>query len=150
MTAPSDLLQPEELARLHARCFTTPRPWNSAEFADLIASPLCFLCCRAGGFVLGRAIAGEAELLTIAVAPEARRGGIGRALMADFAAAARARAAETAFLEVAQDNAAARALYEADGWQAAGKRRGYYHTPDGRAIDAVVMCRPLVSTGATA
>lgn len=133
----------EELAALHARCFVTPRPWNAAEFRDFLASPLCFLRCEAGGFVLGRAVAGEAELLTVAVAPEARRAGIGRRLMAAFDASARDAGAEQAFLEVAIDNLAARALYRATGWAEAGTRRGYYHTPEGQSLDAVVMARSL-------
>lgn len=137
----------EQLAALHERCFVTPRPWNADEFRDFLASPLCFLRCEAGGFVLGRAVAGEAELLTIAVAPEARRSGIGRRLMAAFDEGAKAAGAEQAFLEVAIDNAAARALYLGTGWAEAGKRRGYYHTPDGQSVDAVVMTRPLADGG---
>lgn len=131
------------LAALHARCFTTPRPWTAAEFAELLASPLCFLLTEAQGFLLGRVIADEAELLTIAVAPEARRQGEGARLLAAFAQAAKARGATTAFLEVAENNAAARALYARAGWAQAGRRKGYYHSPEGDALDAVVMTLPL-------
>lgn len=135
-------MTPAALAALHARCFTTPRPWSEAEFAELLGTPFTFLLTAPSGFLLGRVIAGEAELLTVAVAPEARRLGSGRALLAGFAQAARARGADSAFLEVAEDNAPARALYAAAGWAEAGRRRGYYHTPDGRRIDALVLTLP--------
>lgn len=132
-----------ELATLHAACFTTPRPWSEAEIADLLASRFCFLIEAPAGFLIGREIAGEAELLTVAVDPAVRRQGLGRRLLAGFAAEARARGAETAFLEVAEDNTAARALYAAAGWRGSGRRRGYYHSPDGQAVDALVLSLAL-------
>ncbi|MDV7270746.1 ribosomal protein S18-alanine N-acetyltransferase [Thioclava sp. A2] len=136
-------MTPEDLAALHARSFTTPRPWSTAEFAGFLASPLCFLRTLPQGFVLGRTIADEAELLTIAVDPDARRNGSGRALLHAFEAEARARGATTAFLEVAIDNNAARGLYASGGWAESGLRKAYYHAPDGTRIDAVVMSRSL-------
>lgn len=134
-----------ELAQLHALCFATPRPWSAAEFAEFLASPLCFLLTEPQGFLLGRVIADEAELLTVAVAPEARRQGTGARLLARFAQAAQARGAASAFLEVAESNTAAKALYAQAGWATAGHRKGYYHSPEGAAVDAVVMVLPLAS-----
>ncbi len=125
----------EQLAALHARCFTLPRPWSADEFAGLLASPHVFLLTKAEGFLLGRSIAGEAELLTLAVAPEARRRGIGAALTADFANTARRHKAEDAFLEVASNNTYAQALYSQLGWQQTGRRRNYY-APE---IDALIL-----------
>ena len=127
----------------HARCFTTPRPWTAAEFAALLAEPPVFATLAETGFALGRVVADEAELLTIAVAPEARRQGEGRALLDGFLRTARARGAETAFLEVAADNTPAIALYERGGFAPAGRRRGYYTQPGGPALDALVMTRGL-------
>ncbi|SNR23198.1 GNAT family N-acetyltransferase [Paracoccus sediminis] len=132
-------MTPGQLAALHARCFTHPRPWNSAEFASLLDSPHVFALSRPRGFLLGRAVADQAELLTLAVAPDARRQGIGRDLVDDFAATSRRRGALRAFLEVAADNIPAQALYRAAGWQHAGRRRRYY----GADLDAVVMALPL-------
>lgn len=137
-------MTPAALAALHARCFTVPRPWGEGEFAGFLDDPLAFLLVEGdAGFLLGRAVAGEAELLTLAVAPEARRRGLGRKLVARFVYQARLRGAETAFLEVASDNAAARALYARCGFAESGLRRGYYRGPDGVAVDAVVMARGL-------
>lgn len=142
MTAPSTA---DDLAALHARCFTTPRPWKSAEFRDMLSLSGVFLITHDAGFALGRALAGEAELLTLAVAPEQRRQGHGARLLAGFEAGARVRAAETAFLEVAADNTAACALYAGQGYVPAGRRRGYYVRPDGPAIDALVLRKHLTT-----
>ncbi|WP_431301344.1 GNAT family N-acetyltransferase [Tabrizicola sp. BL-A-41-H6] len=133
----------EEMAALHALCFTTPKPWSAAEFASMLADPFVFALTEAEGFLLGRAAAGEAEVLTLAVAPQARRRGMGAKLMARFLYQARLRGADTAFLEVAAGNAAALALYRAHGFVDAGRRRGYYRHPDGRAEDALVLSRSL-------
>lgn len=139
-------MTPEALAALHARAFSTPAPWSPADFAGLLADPLCFLLVEGdAGFLLGRAVAGEAELLTIAVAPEARRRGLGRKLVARFLYQAQLRGAERAFLEVAADNAAAIGLYESAGFAPAGRRRSYYLTPEGQRIDALVMARELAA-----
>lgn len=137
-------MTPLALAALHARCFTVPRPWAAAEFAGFLADPLAFLLIEGdAGFLLGRAVAGEAELLTLAVAPEARRRGLGRRLVSRFLYQARLRGADSAFLEVAADNAPAQALYTRAGFAEAGRRRGYYHGPEGRAVDALVLRRLL-------
>jgi ribosomal-protein-alanine N-acetyltransferase len=134
-------MTPDDLATLHARCFARPRPWTAAEFADLAADPLAFLLVEGdAAFLAGRAVAGEAELLTLAVAPEARRRGLGRGLVARFVYQARARGATEAFLEVAADNAAAIALYHAAGFTPAGRRRDYFAP----GTDALVLRRPLV------
>ena len=136
-------MTPDALATLHACCFTTPRPWSAAEFADFLGAPMCFLLTEPAGFLLGRVIADEAELLTVAVDPAARRQGMGARLLAGFAATAKARGAATAFLEVAAGNAPAQALYAQAGWVTAGRRKAYYHAPDGTAEDALVMTRDL-------
>lgn len=138
-------MTPAAMALLHARAFTVPRPWTEDEITALIASPHVFVVQDAGeqGFLIGRAVAGEAEVLTIAVAPSARRQGIGAALMARFAAEAAARGAEVAHLEVAADNAAAIALYQRAGFARSGLRRGYFQAPGGARVDALAMTCPL-------
>ena len=132
------------MARLHAAAFTTPRPWSEGEIAALLTSPLVFTLTEAGGFLIGRAVAGEAELLTVAVDPAARGQGIGTRLIAGFLAEARVKNAESVFLEVAADNLAARGLYAAAGFAEAGRRRGYYRTPQGQALDALLLRRGLL------
>lgn len=142
-------MTPPRLAALHAAAFTVPRPWSAAEIAALCADPSVFLLCRGAagdapvGFLMGRVVLDEAELLTIAVHPAAQGRGIGGALVAGFLAQAAAQGARRAFLEVAEDNAAARAIYARAGFVPAGRRKGYFRAPDGRRIDAVVMARDL-------
>lgn len=127
------------MARLHGAAFVMPRPWSEAEIADLLASPLCFAVTAPQGFAMGRLVAGEAELLTIAVDPVAQGQGEGTRLLRAFLDELRRRGAETVFLEVAETNAPARALYTGAGFAVTGRRRAYYHGPDGSAVDALVM-----------
>ncbi len=136
-------MTPAEMAALHALCFTTPRPWSTAEITAFQADPLCFTLTESESFLIGRAVAGEAELLTLAVAPQARRRGIGRKLMQRFLYQARLRSAEHAFLEVAATNAPAITLYSAFGFAQTGRRAGYYRTPGHPPLDAIIMSRAL-------
>ncbi|EAQ04488.1 ribosomal-protein-alanine acetyltransferase, putative [Pseudooceanicola batsensis HTCC2597] len=136
-------MTPEALAALHRRCFDTPRPWTSAEFAALLATDTVFLTGDLHAFALGRVVAGEAELLTLATDPDRRRAGLGRRCLQAFEAAARARDAQEAFLEVAADNGPAIALYRSAGWRTTGRRRDYYRSPDGQRIDAGIMGKSL-------
>lgn len=124
------------MARLHARCFAgNPPPWSAAAFSAACTAPETLLLTQPDAFLIGRVVAGEAELLTLAVAPEARRHGHARALCAEFAAQARLLGAAAAFLEVASDNEAARGLYAGCGWRQVGVRRGYY----GDGVDALTL-----------
>jgi ribosomal-protein-alanine N-acetyltransferase len=134
-----------EMAALHARAFATPRPWSAAVFEALLASDLVFAEVRPGGLALCRVVADEAELLTIAVDPDRRRQGIGRALIGALAAEARARQAGRLFLEVAADNPAAIALYRQAGFAATGRRPGYYRPREGPPVDAILMEKPLTA-----
>lgn len=133
------------LARLHAEAFD--HGWSDGEMADMLTQPGVFglaveATLRPAGpcaFVLCRAVAGEAEILTIAVTPRSRRQGLARALMTAAVAASRAHGAEVLFLEVAVDNVAAVNLYEGLGFSRAGLRRGYYRRAGEKAVDALVM-----------
>lgn len=135
------------MAALHAHVFTVPRPWSAAEFAALLADPLVFALTDSGGVLIGRAVAGEAEVLTLAVAPEARRQGIGGRLLTGFLDRARGLGCERAFLEVAVGNGAAIALYSRAGFRESGRRKGYFAGPDGQRQDALVLAL-LLDAGA--
>ena len=124
------------LAALHATSF--PDPWDAAAIAALLATPGTFAFVHVDGFVLARAAGGEAEILTLAVAPTARGKGLGRGLLQAAIKQARSLGAEILFLEVGADNPAALALYARLGFVKAGMRRGYYQ---GR--DALVLRLPL-------
>lgn len=133
------------LAALHASA--SEEPWSAESLAALIASPGVFarLALADGspaGFVLARLAADEAEILTLAVVPAARRQGLGQALMRSALDAAAAAGAGRMLLEVAADNRGARALYAGLGFVAVGRRRAYYPRPGGGA-DALVLARDL-------
>ena len=139
-------MTPETLALLHGRCFTdTPRPWTATEFAKFLAEASTILAMRESGFAIGRVAGPEAELLTLAVAPETRRRGLGRALVRAFEAEAAARGATCALLEVAVTNDAGRGLYAALGYAQVGRRRGYYARPGAPHVDALVLARTLAA-----
>lgn len=136
----------ERLEATHALAFD--RPWSAADILRLMHMMggfglLAEADGRTTGFILARVIAEEAEILTLAVAPRARRRGLGRALVEAAAAQAVARGARAMFLEVAAGNAAAIGLYEGAGFQRVGLRRGYYAKSEGPAEDALVLRRPL-------
>lgn len=132
-----------EMAAIHAACFVTPRPWSAADISATLDSAFVFALSEAQGFLLGRVVAGEAELLTLAVAPAARKVGIGGRLVDAFLVEAKIRGAESAFLEVSAANLPAQRLYAAKGFEPQGKRRAYYKTPEGIRLDALVLLRPL-------
>ena len=133
------------LAALHARAFEAP--WPEQAIVDLLHSLGVVAFEGEGGFILVRALPEEAEILTLAVAPEARRRGLGRTLVRAAVGAAQAVGAEALFLEVAADNEAAVALYEGEGFARAGLRRGYYARSGGAPQDALVLRRALNSAG---
>jgi len=126
------------LARLHGACFADA--WSETTLAELLASPgvFAFLADGGEGFVLARAVAGEAEILSIGVVPAFRRKGIGRRLLSAAAIEAKRRGAERLFLEVASDNSPALALYRRAGFVKVGRRTGYYHRAAG-AVAAEIL-----------
>ena len=125
------------LAAIHAQCF--PDPWNERSLDALLAAPGTFLFADGDGFVMARAAAGEAEILTLAVSPQARRFGTGTALVSAAADHARRLGARTMFLEVAADNLAARTLYRKLGFVEAGLRKGYYSAGREKPQDALIL-----------
>lgn len=127
------------MAALHAACFNRPPPWDATAIAAVLDTRGSFVLDRPQGFLIGRVIADEAELLTLAVDPPARRQGVARALCDEFARHAAKQGAVTAFLEVASDNLPAQALYAGLGWQGCGRRRDYYAP----GVDALVLRRVL-------
>jgi [ribosomal protein S18]-alanine N-acetyltransferase len=115
------------MAAIHADAFPPREAWGEDAIALQLAMPGVFGLVHAqDGMILARVTEDEAEVLTLAVAPEARRQGVARALLAGAMAAAREQTARTMVLEVAIGNAAARALYRRAGFVEAGRRPRYY------------------------
>lgn len=134
------------LAAMHRSAFEDP--WGEAEIGSLLDGPggFALIAEEASGFILCRAVGGEAEILTLAVDPAARRRGLAKALVEAAAKIADEMGAEALFLEVAEDNTAAIALYQAARFNWAGRRPGYYRRAD-EATDALVMRRWLNRVG---
>jgi ribosomal-protein-alanine N-acetyltransferase len=129
--------QAQRLAALHATAFDAP--WTAAAFAGLLDQAGVFAVEASDGFILMRAVADEAEILTLAVRPEARGRGQGTRLVAEGVAAASVRGADQVFLEVAEDNASALGLYARTGFVETGRRPAYYSRPDGSRVAALLF-----------
>lgn len=131
------------MAAIHADAFTQSRAWTVDEFTSLLAHSSVFVIGDEDAFVMARVIVDEAELLTIATRTQVQRQGRARDLMERWHAEAAARGAVHTFLEVAADNTAARALYQACGYKEAGLRRAYYPRANAPDADAVIMAQAL-------
>ena len=126
--------------------------WNSAQVLATLAMPGYRLRgCWPGradshlaGFAITRIVAGESELLLLAVDPDARRRGVAAALMQDWIDTCRERGVDTAFLEMREDNDA-RHLYQRFGFCDVALRKSYYQGADGVARNAVTMKLTLLS-----
>jgi ribosomal-protein-alanine N-acetyltransferase len=115
------------MAAVHAAGFPPPEAWGKDAIALQLVLPGAFgLVDNRGGMLMARVTAEAAEVLTLAVAPTARRQGIATRLLNAAIAEARSRGAASVFLEVSTANAAAQALYQGAGFAAVGRRRSYY------------------------
>jgi [ribosomal protein S18]-alanine N-acetyltransferase len=134
-------------AAIHARA--ADAPWSAETIAGLLAQPgVSGLLALTGeapqGFILCRVAADEAEVLTLAVLPEARRRGIARALVTAAMAQVTAGGAARLLLEVSVRNDAALALYRSVGFDEVGRRKDYYaESAGGGPADALVMATDL-------
>jgi ribosomal-protein-alanine N-acetyltransferase len=140
-------LDAAKMAELHKPAFADS--WPEEAFASLLSRDEVFAVIgsigndrAAKGFVLMRAVAEEAEVLTLCVANDARRDGLGQSLLIEACKIARARGADHLFLEVAEGNEAATLLYQKLGFKTVGRRAAYYRQAD-NAADALVMRRDL-------
>jgi ribosomal-protein-alanine N-acetyltransferase len=140
---PAGIAQAAALAAVHETAFPPNDCWETESIARALSIPGCFAFLDpCGGMVMARVAADEAEILTLAVAPKARRQGIGRRLLSAAAGEAAARGARALFLEVSECNEAARLLYSHAGFTQVGRRDRYY--ADGSA--ALVLSITLFST----
>ena len=126
------------LAALHAGSF--PPGWPEADFATFLTDSAAFgFGTRADaltGFILCRAAADEAEVLTFCVSPELRRQGRGRRLLTVAMEEARQRGARCFFVDVAENNWPARYLYEQSGLFCVGRRESYYRDQGAASVAA--------------
>jgi len=124
-----------------------PNPWTPGLFLHELKLSFSRLhLARKGdsdgpllGYVCWWIVGDEVHILNLAVHPDARRGGTGRALVQRVLDDAATHRAASVSLEVGHRNEAASALYRSMGFTEIGLRRNYY----GQGEDAVIMERRL-------
>jgi ribosomal-protein-alanine N-acetyltransferase len=127
-----------------------PRPWRREHFLDELASPhaVALVALAKEGTLLGyisaRIVAGEGEILDVAVAPDARRQGVAQRLINAVMELCQQRQAMVLHLEVRLSNEAAIALYHHLGFVDGALRKRYYENGE----DALLMSCQLSSTRA--
>lgn len=141
---PGRITDADDLAALHAHAFR--HGWPATEMEALIADPtVTTVVARQGrtqytrrpvGFVMARAAADEAEILTVVVAPKRRGRGIGRQMMDETIRRLYFLRVGALFLEVDESNEPAIGLYRRLGFREVGRRANYYA---GGTANALVM-----------
>jgi len=133
----------QAMADIHAQSFD--RPWPALDMAVHTQRDLCFGIERnaeLAAFIILSCAAGQSEILTIATAETARRKGLAGQLLHDMRAELESQKVTEIFLEVAEDNHAAMALYKKSGFQPIGRRPGYYRRAEGR-VAAITFSKKL-------
>ena len=139
---PADIPQIAALERL---CFSDP--WSEGSVASELENELSlWLVAEEDGTVRGyigsQSVPPDCDILNLAVAPDARRQGLGQQLLQALLDALHRRGIERVFLEVRPTNVPARALYAALGFEEIGRRKEYYVNP---VEDALILRKELLS-----
>jgi ribosomal-protein-alanine N-acetyltransferase len=134
------------LAQLHAASFH--RGWGDGEFEGMIVERNTLvhrltLGRKTVGFAVSRIGADEAEILSIAIDADKRGRGLSRNLLLTHLGHLAGRGVRRIFLEVEENNAPARRLYERCGFAVVGRRERYYQQPSGEQLNALLMRRDL-------
>ncbi|KLK93900.1 GCN5 family acetyltransferase [Microvirga vignae] len=136
------------MAAIHGASFA--RPWSTLEFERLLAERGVVgdgLFLRSApkpiGFVLSRLVLDEAEILTVAIAPEARGKGLSIPLLERHLDELSRRGVRMVHLEVEEGNDPAIALYRRFDFKETGRREGYYQKADGSRVAALTMALGL-------
>lgn len=135
------------LVALEQQCFADS--WSAQSWAPLLADPQRFPgwlltdgAGRAQGYLVFSRVLDEAELLRIGLAPEVQGKGLARTMLGDAQSRLEAQGVGHFYLEVRESNLSAQRLYRYCGWQAEGRRRGYYPGAEG-AEDALMFSRQV-------
>ena len=143
---PATLRDAARLAQLHGASFH--RGWGEGEFEAMLAERNTLVHrLKQGrkviGFAVSRIAADEAEILSIAIDAGQRGRGLSRNLLLTHLGHLAGHGVRTIFLEVEENNAPARRLYERAGFSVAGRRERYYRQPGGEQLNALLMRRDL-------
>lgn len=127
-------MTPAGLAQTHAAAFGEAA-WDQASFADYLAKSFHWVFGDDRCFAVLKVIADEAEILTLATHPDDQGQGRATDLMQNILQEMRRMGVTHLFLDVAEDNAAARALYARCGFEQYATRHNYY----ANGADAICM-----------
>ena len=132
-----------QIAALEQLCFSDP--WSENSVRSELSNPLSlWLVAEEDGRVIGyvgsQSVPPEADVMNLAVAPDCRKKGIGRALMTALIAQLRSRGVTALFLEVRVGNLPAQRIYQSLGFVEVGRRPKYYVNP---IEDALILRKEL-------
>lgn len=136
-------MTPFEMAKLHLLSGCLTRPWSEIEYKNLLNTDTVKFFDVKNGFLIGRIISQDAEILNVIVHPKYRRLGKARQLVGKFEKEAKDAGSLNCFLEVAESNSSANALYHDLGYLKVGQRKNYYEFVDGRKDSALILSKEI-------
>ena len=136
-------MTPFEMAKLHLLSGSLTRPWSESEYKILLSTDTIRFFYVENGFLVGRLIGPDAEILNVIVHPKYRRLGKARYLIDKFEKEAKEEGSSKCFLEVAESNSLANKLYQSLNYLSVGKRKNYYEFVDGRKDNASILAKEI-------
>ena len=136
-------MTPFEMAKLHLLSGSLTRPWSESEYKILLSTDTIRFFYVENGFLVGRLIGPDAEILNVIVHPKYRRLGKARYLIDKFEKEAKEEGSSKCFLEVAESNSQANKLYQSLNYLSVGKRKNYYEFVDGRKDNASILAKEI-------
>ena len=136
-------MTPFEMAKLHLLSGSLTRPWSESEYKILLSTDTIRFFYVENGFLVGRLIGPDAEILNVIVHPKYRRLGKARYLIDKFEKEAKQEGSSKCFLEVAESNSRANKLYQSLNYLSVGKRKNYYEFVDGRKDNASILAKEI-------
>ena len=131
------------MAKLHLLSGGHTRPWSEIEYKNLLDADTSRFFHTKNGFLIGRVIDQDAEILNVIIHSDYRRLGTASKLIGIFEKEAKDAGSLRWFLEVAESNSAAKKLYSALGYLKVGQRNNYYKFVDGRKDDAAILSKEI-------
>ena len=136
-------MTPFEMAKLHSLSGYHTRPWSEIEYKKLLDTNTSRLFHTKNGFLIGRVIDQDAEILNVIIHPDYRRLGKASKLIGTFEKEAKDAGSLRCFLEVAESNSSANKLYHDLGYLKVGQRKNYYEFVDGRKDNASILAKEI-------
>ena len=136
-------MTPFEMSKLHLLSGSLTRPWSESEYKNLLATDTIRFFYVENGFLIGRLVGSDAEILNVIVHPKYRRLGKARYLIGKFEKEAKDAGSSRCFLEVAESNGQANKLYQSLSYLNVGQRKNYYKFVDGRKDNASILAKEI-------